>query len=129
MLQTKWIVFVVAVWIALTLVLCVVEGTTIDNSDENSPYYNPAALQNSTTLEQLQNLQVFKADDITSMATGLFSPDLWSCMASMLTLNYPGVFYGDWVYVRMVFLLPLVGGMVFTIVYSAIRMVRGGSGI
>lgn len=129
MLQTKWIVFVAAIWIALSMVLCVAEGAMMEDSDPTSPYYYENAETNQITLTEIQDLKIFKADDLVSLATAVFDTKLWNVALNMVTLNYPGIFYGDWGYARMAFLLPVTIGMIFTIVYSAIRMVRGGSGV
>lgn len=110
----KWVVFLVAVWIGASFICLTCEGALMSGNEETQ-----------TTLDLLLNCQVFTADDTLGRMVGVFNPDLWTVFARCVSLDF-NIFYGDWNYFRYLILIPIVGGIVATMIYSAARLVRGG---
>jgi hypothetical protein len=107
-------VFVVALWMGASFICLLCEGALLSEDAESQ-----------TTLDVLLNCQVFTADDTLGKFVGVFNPDLWTFFARCVTFDF-AIFYGDWVWFRYMLLVPIMAGIVATMIYSAARLVRGG---
>jgi hypothetical protein len=108
----NWVVFLAAVWIGTSMICLVCEGAWLGPDEE-------------TVLSQLQNVDILTEESFVGKMFGVFDPDLWDAILSMATLDYD-IFGGQWQIVRMLILLPIVAGVIYMSVYSALRLIRGG---
>lgn len=108
----NWVVFLIAVWMGTSMVCLVCEGAWLGPDED-------------TILSQLQNVDLITEESFIGKMFGLFDPDLWDAIMAMATLDYD-IFYDQWQYVRYLILLPIIGGVIYMSVYSALRLVRGG---
>ena len=112
MLSTRWVVFIVSLWVSATFCCNMCEGAGW-------------GAQEQTLIDSLMNCQIFTADDTFGKVFGIFNPDLWVALLKAAFFDY-AIFYGNWRILQVLLLWPITMAMIVTLAMQALRIFRGG---
>lgn len=86
-MELKWIIFVLTLWIVVSLLVGVAEGVMIGGAVDPST----GEPQATSTIQDL--------------LSGSFSERM-GALGNMITFDFPSIFYGGWAILKWIFFLP-----------------------
>ena len=100
MSNPKWLIFIISVWVTLTVLGTIMEAAWFESGSEES------------TMSALLALPIFTEDG--SVVGTVISPNSWGALYNILTLNF-AFFTGEAAIIRWIIFLPLSAA--FTILF------------
>lgn len=117
----KWVVFILMSWIIVSLLVGVVENVMIGggiDTETGQPL-------TQTVLNRLMTSHVITAQSLgAKIAWAVVDTQFWGAIGSMITFDFPAIFYGGYIVFQWVFFLPFALGFGICL---TITLTRGAS--
>ena len=125
-MQIKWVVFLAALWLGMSVVCAFCEGAYYANPGYGSRSGEMSKGEETTAvIESFMECDLFTSEGIAEKILGIADPKLLDSLKDMLTLDF-AIFQGTWENVRILLLFPIMAGVIYTLAYSGMRLIRGG---
>lgn len=122
-MSPKWFVFILMAWVAVALLVGVVEhtivgGGTVAGTDGEAV----TSVLNDLMTSKTVTAPTLGAKFTTSFTDGTF----WEAIGHMMLFDFPAVFHGGWVILQWLFFMPFCIGFGLSLMITLVRGVGSG---